>query len=316
MATDPNSMNPAKPVLRVRGLSKNYRRRVAPLARSEVVVAAEDVGIEIFAGQTLALVGRSGSGKSTVARCVTRLEKPDAGEVWLEGTDIARLGSAELRPFRRKVQMVFQDAATSMNPRFTAAEIIEEPLLIQRQGDASSRRVRAGELMQEVGLSPQWGDRAAMEFSGGQQQRLAIARALALKPDLLVLDEALSGLDLSTEAQIVNLLLDLQAAHALGLPADLARSGAGGEVGGHDRGDGWRTNRRAGTGSAGDRECQSCGNAGAGCIGAGGRGEPGGAGSRAMRYLLRRGLRAVLLAVRGVRAVFSVHGDGAGKLLR
>ena len=215
MATDPSSMNPAKPVLRVRGLSKNYRRRVAPFARSEVVVAAEDVGIEIFAGQTLALVGRSGSGKSTVARCVTRLEKPDAGEVWLEGADIARLGSAELRPFRRKVQMVFQDAATSMNPRFTAAEIIEEPLLIQRQGDASSRRVRAGELMQEVGLSPQWGDRAAMEFSGGQQQRLAIARALALKPDLLVLDEALSGLDLSTEAQIVNLLLDLQAAHAL-----------------------------------------------------------------------------------------------------
>jgi ABC-type glutathione transport system ATPase component len=183
--------------------------------RSEVVVAASDVDIDIFAGQRLALVGSSGSGKSTVARCVTRLEKPDAGHISLEGTDIARLDSRELRSFRPKLQMVFQDAATSMNPRFTAAEIIEEPLRIQRHGDNSARRTRAKELMQEVGLSPRWADRYAMDFSGGQRQRLAIARALALKPALLVLDEALSGLDLSTEAQIANLLVDLQATHSL-----------------------------------------------------------------------------------------------------
>jgi ABC-type glutathione transport system ATPase component len=216
MATNASATKPAaQPVLRVNGLSKSYRRRGVGWQRGEVIVAASEVGFEIFAGQTLALVGRSGSGKSTVARCVTRLEKPDAGHIWLEGTDITQLDSGKLRSLRPKFQMVFQDAATSMNPRFTADQVIEEPLLIQRQGSKSARRTRAEELMQEVGLSPQWADRSAMDFSGGQRQRLAIARALTLKPKLLVLDEALSGLDLSTEAQIANLLLDLQASHSL-----------------------------------------------------------------------------------------------------
>jgi peptide/nickel transport system ATP-binding protein len=216
METDDGAMKPpVQPVLRVSALSKSYRRRGGVWRRSEVVVAVSDVEFEIFAGQTLALVGSSGSGKSTVARCVTRLEKPDAGQISLEGTDITRLDSRALRSFRPKLQMVFQDAATSMNPRFTAAEVIEEPLRIQKQADKSARRTRAEELMQEVGLSPRWADRSAMDFSGGQRQRLAIARALALKPALLVLDEALSGLDLSTEAQIANLLVDLQAAHSL-----------------------------------------------------------------------------------------------------
>ena len=217
METDDGPMKPpVQPVLRVSGLSKSYRRKGAVWQRTDdVIVAASDVEFEIFAGQTLALVGSSGSGKSTVARCVTRLEKPDAGQISLEGTDIARFDSRALRSFRPKLQMVFQDAATSMNPRFTAAEVIEEPLRIQKQGDKSARRTRAEELMQEVGLSPRWADRSAMDFSGGQRQRLAIARALALKPALLVLDEALSGLDLSTEAQIANLLVDLQAARSL-----------------------------------------------------------------------------------------------------
>src|SRR5882757_575544 len=209
-------MNPvAERVLHVSGLSKSYQRKAAGWQRSDVVFAARDVEFEIFSGQTLALVGSSGSGKSTVARCVTRFEKPDSGQIWLEGMDIAQLDSRDLRPLRPRVQMVFQDASTSLNPRFSAAEVIEEPLLIQGQSDKSARRAKAKELMQEVGLSPQWADRSAMDFSGGQRQRLAIARALALKPKLLVLDEALSGLDLSTEAQIANLLLDLQAFHSL-----------------------------------------------------------------------------------------------------
>ncbi len=202
-------------MLRVRGLEKTYRRKGIWWKPSHNISAAREVELEVFAGQTLALVGRSGSGKSTVARCVTRLEKPDAGEIWLDGIDIAQLDSHALHSFRPRVQMVFQDAATSTNPRFTAAEVIEEPLLIQRESHKSARLIRAKELMQEVGLSPEWADRPATDFSGGQKQRLAIARALALKPKLLVLDEALSGLDLSIEAQIANLLLDLQASHSL-----------------------------------------------------------------------------------------------------
>jgi len=216
METDASTMKPtAERVLHVSGLNKSYRRKGAGWQRTDVVIAASEVEFEIFSGQTLALVGSSGSGKSTVARCVTRLEKPDSGQIWLEGTDIAQLNSRDLRPLRPRAQMVFQDAATSLNPRFSAADVIEEPLLIRGQSDKSARRARAKELMQEVGLSPQWADRSAMDFSGGQRQRLAIARALALKPKLLVLDEALSGLDLSTEAQIANLLLDLQSAHFL-----------------------------------------------------------------------------------------------------
>ncbi|MGA8153840.1 MAG: ATP-binding cassette domain-containing protein [Terriglobales bacterium] len=215
MATDASVIPAALPVLRVSGLCKSYRRKGAGWQRNEVIAAANQVGFEILPGQTLALVGSSGSGKSTVARCVTRIEKPDAGQICLEGTDIAQLDFRELRSLRSRLQMVFQDAATSMNPRFTASEVIEEPLLIQGQGDKSARRARAKELMQEVGLSALGADRSAMDFSGGQRQRLAIARALALKPKVLVLDEALSGLDLSTEAQIANLLLDLQASHSL-----------------------------------------------------------------------------------------------------
>ena len=214
MGTDSHTLDPGSTsFLRVRGLCKRYVR--GSTWRKRDVLAVRGVDFEISVGKTLGLVGSSGSGKSTVARCVTRLERPDAGEIWIEGVDIAQLGSRELFPFRAQIQMIFQDAATSMNPRFSAAEIIEEPLLIQGRGNHPERGSRARELMDEVGLSPNWADRSAMEFSGGQRQRLAIARALALTPKLLVLDEALSGLDLSTQAQIANLLLDLQAAHSL-----------------------------------------------------------------------------------------------------
>src|SRR6266704_3814419 len=215
METDAHTAGNSLPFLRVCGLTKHYVRRSGILRGRVPVAAVQGVDFEIPPGKTLALVGSSGSGKSTVARCVTRLEKPDVGQIWMGGTDISWLGNRDLRPYRSEIQMIFQDAVTSMNPRLSAAQVIEEPLLIQGRGSKEDRRSRAQEMMSEVGLAPNSADRSVMEFSGGQRQRLAIARALALQPKLLVLDEALSGLDLSTEAQITNLLLDLQA--ALGL---------------------------------------------------------------------------------------------------
>jgi peptide/nickel transport system ATP-binding protein len=215
MGTDGCIARNSLPFLRVCGLTKHYVRRSGIWRKRISIAAVRSVDFEIAAGKTLALVGSSGSGKSTVARCVTRLERPDAGQIWVGGADISRLGNRDLRRFRSEIQMIFQDAVTSMNRRFSAAQIIEEPLLIQGRGSKEERRRLAQELMSEVGLSPNSADRSVMEFSGGQRQRLAIARALALQPKLLVLDEALSGLDLSTEAQITNLLLELQAAHSL-----------------------------------------------------------------------------------------------------
>ena len=205
------------PMLRVDGLSKRYVR--GGLWRNRAAVAAaENIHLEIHEGKTLALVGQSGSGKSTVARCVANLEKPDHGTIWIDGRDVTtrrgRQRSREGLLLRNRVQMVFQDAVASMNPRLTALEVVEEPLLIMGL-EASLRKQAAQTVVREVGLPAEWLGRRVMEFSGGQRQRLAIARALVARPRLLVLDEALTGLDLSTQAQIANLLLDLQAAHGL-----------------------------------------------------------------------------------------------------
>jgi ABC-type glutathione transport system ATPase component len=180
-----------------------------------VIDALSDVDLEIMPGCLTALVGESGSGKSTLASCLALLEKPDRGGIWFEGNEVSRCDPPELAALRPKIQMVFQDSAGALNPRFSAAQIIAEPLEIQGREAGKSLRRRACELMEEVGLSPDWADRRPLQFSGGQRQRLAIARAIALKPAFLILDESLSGLDLSTQAQILNLLLDLQDAHAL-----------------------------------------------------------------------------------------------------
>ena len=209
MSREPESQNA---FLRVSGLAKRYVR--GGLWRERVVEAVRGVDFEIAAGRTLALVGESGSVKSTVARCVALLEKSDAGQIWIGDTDIASLSLSALLPWRTQVQMVFQDAVTSMNPRFTAAEAVEEPLLIMGK-DEALRRETVRSSVNEVGLSVDGIERSVMQFSGGQRQRLAIARALTVRPKLLVLDEALTGLDLSTQGQIANLLLDLQAAHSL-----------------------------------------------------------------------------------------------------
>jgi ABC-type glutathione transport system ATPase component len=201
--------------LRVCRLSKCYRLEGKFWRGQREVRAANEASFEIEPGKTLALVGSSGSGKSTLARCVTRLEKPDEGEIWLGDTDIAQLSLRELGPIRSRIQMIFQDPIMSMNPRMSALQVIEEPLLIQRRGTPVNRRMRAAELMSEVGLSADWLDRRITEFSGGQRQRIAIARALIIEAKCLVLDEALSGLDLATQTQIADLLVQLQAAHLL-----------------------------------------------------------------------------------------------------
>ena len=203
------------PALRVVGLSKTYTRRDRLGRTRRSVLAVDGISFDISRGKTLALIGSSGSGKSTVARCISRLETPDEGEIWIGDTDIARLQARHLKDFRMRIQMIFQDAATAINPRFSAEQVIEEPLLFQERVTRNERRAIIQGLMREVGLRPDWAARGAHNFSGGQKQRLAIARALAVNPEILILDEALTGLDLSTQAQMANLLLDLQARHAL-----------------------------------------------------------------------------------------------------
>jgi ABC-type glutathione transport system ATPase component len=215
MANEGTARAPKTALLRATALSKHYAQRGSFARKQFTVDALRDVELEVAPQSLTALVGGSGSGKSTLARCLALLEKPDAGEIWFEGESIALGNAQQLARLRPKIQLVFQDSAGALNPRFSAEQIVAEPLEIQRRETGPRLRERALELMKEVGLSPDWAHRRPLEFSGGQRQRLAIARAIALKPTFLILDESLSGLDLSTQAQILNLLLDLQAAHSL-----------------------------------------------------------------------------------------------------
>ena len=205
----------SEPLLEARAVCKQYRQRGALSRKIFAVNALTDVNLEIHAGSITALVGESGSGKSTLASCLAMLESPDRGEIWFEGDEISRWNSRRLATLRPKIQIVLQAAAAALNPGFTAAEIIGEPLEIQHRESGPRLRVRVCELMEEVGLKADWADRLPHKFSGGQRQRLAIARAIALKPACLILDESLSGLDLSTQAQIIDLLLELQKVHSL-----------------------------------------------------------------------------------------------------
>jgi peptide/nickel transport system ATP-binding protein len=213
----PDRATPPGEFVRVRGLTKRYVRG-GLWRRASPVTAVNHVDLDIRAGTTLALVGESGSGKSTVARCLAGLERPDSGEIRIGDTNIAnRSARSSLREralVRESVQLVFQDPTTSMNSRFTAAQVVEEPLQVMGI-DSAARKQIVDATVHEVGLTSRWLNRSIMQFSGGQRQRLAIARALVVRPKLLVLDEALTGLDLSTQAQIANLLLDLQSAHSL-----------------------------------------------------------------------------------------------------
>jgi ABC-type glutathione transport system ATPase component len=191
-----------EPLLEVRGVTKRY----APTQQH----ALGGVDLSLEAGRILGLVGPSGSGKSTLARVVAMFEEPDAGEVLLGGCNLREADVRRRRTMRAEVQLIFQDAAASLNPRFTAREIVSEPLEIQGRGTAESRRRTAREWLERVGLGSGSAGKRALEFSGGERQRLAIARALILEPKLLILDESLSGLDLSLQAEIGSLLCDLQ----------------------------------------------------------------------------------------------------------
>jgi ABC-type glutathione transport system ATPase component len=199
------------PLLAVRGLTLRYRRRALVGNGKDEVLALNDVSLDLHAGKTLALIGSSGSGKSSLARCIVLLEKPESGEVLFGGKNLLCLGVAERREASRAMQMVFQDSAAAMNPAFTVAEILEEPLIIHKLARSSAEKThRLRALLQNVELSENVLHKRPLELSGGQRHRVAIARALAPEPEMLILDEALSALDLSTQGQIANLLLDLQ----------------------------------------------------------------------------------------------------------
>jgi len=199
------------PLLDVRHLTKEFEQRRLLWGPRRVTHAVRDVSFTIDEGQTFGLVGESGSGKTTTGRCILRLIEPTSGEVRFRGEDVLTYSREELRLVRRHMQIVFQDPYSSLNPRMRARQIVEEPLIIHKQGTRVERRERVAELFRLVGLDPAHLERYPHQFSGGQRQRIGLARALALNPSLIIADEPVSALDVSIQAQVVNLLTDLQA---------------------------------------------------------------------------------------------------------
>jgi peptide/nickel transport system ATP-binding protein len=219
-----------QPLLKVENLAKRYAKWSLAGAWEELL-ALDGVSFTILQGTTLAVVGESGSGKSTLASCLACLESPTAGSIWFEGKDIVRLAESARRHVRPQIQLIFQDPASSLNSKWSVLDILLEPLILQRKFNSEEMNRRAYSLLERVGLSRDILDRPPSELSGGQRQRLAIARALALEPKLLILDEALSALDCSVQAQIANLLMELQSSlgmtylfvtHDLAMAAHLA----------------------------------------------------------------------------------------------
>lgn len=199
------------PLLKVEGLVRHFVARRSVFGRPTATVKAVDgIDLTLRAGQTLALVGESGCGKSTVGRLILRLIEPTAGKVQFDGCDVLKLNASELRAFRRKVQIVFQDPYASLNPRMTVQQILAEPLALHGIAPPARRNDRVAELLSLVGLDARFAPRYPHELSGGQRQRIAIARALAVEPKLIVCDEPVSALDVSIRSQILNLLSDLQ----------------------------------------------------------------------------------------------------------
>jgi ABC-type oligopeptide transport system ATPase subunit len=199
------------PLVEVSHLVKTFTRNAGWLRPATRVAAVDDVSFSIDQGETFGLVGESGSGKTTTGRCMLRLIEPSSGEVRFRGEDVLAFPKRRLRLARRDMQIVFQDPYSSLNPRMRARAIVEEPLIIHRLGARAERRARVAELFDLVGLNPAHLDRYPRQFSGGQRQRIGLARALALNPSFVILDEPVSALDVSVQAQVINLLMDLQA---------------------------------------------------------------------------------------------------------
>src|SRR6476661_10383587 len=207
----PRTRGTVAPLLSVRGLVKHFPIKHGVFGRvSGQVRAVDGVSFDVAAGETLALVGESGCGKSTTGRAILRLIEPTSGSVRFAGQDVLALGASELRALRRQMQIVFQDPFSSLNPRMSIGAIVREGLTIHKLAEGSAADARVKQLLEEVGLRPEYASRYPHEFSGGQRQRVGIARALSVEPKFIVCDEPVSALDVSVQAQVVNLLQDLQ----------------------------------------------------------------------------------------------------------
>jgi peptide/nickel transport system ATP-binding protein/oligopeptide transport system ATP-binding protein len=199
------------PLLDVRHLVKHFVRKHGLFRAPSIVRAVDDVSFTIEEGEMFGLVGESGSGKSTTGRCILRLIEPSSGDVLFKGENVLQFSRPRMRAARRDMQIVFQDPYSSLNPRMRVGDIVEEPLIIHKLGTKAQRRERVAELFRLVGLDADYVQRYPHQFSGGQRQRIGIARALALNPALIIADEAVSALDVSIQAQVVSLLMDLKA---------------------------------------------------------------------------------------------------------
>jgi len=200
-----------RPLVEVRSLVKHFSVEKS----DDLVRAVDDISFDIFSGETLGLVGESGCGKSTVGRCLIRLHEPTSGDILFEGKNLVGLPKHDMQQLRREMQIIFQDPYASLNPRMSIRSIVAEPLKIHGMSDRNERKERVADLLNKVGLDPAYMNRYPHEFSGGQRQRIGIARALALNPKLIICDEPVSALDVSVQAQVVNLLQDLQSEFGL-----------------------------------------------------------------------------------------------------
>ncbi|HMG69990.1 MAG TPA: oligopeptide/dipeptide ABC transporter ATP-binding protein [Gemmatimonadaceae bacterium] len=209
-------MNGTAPLVSIRNLRKEFPIRKGVLSRQVgAVKAVNDVSFDVARGETLGVVGESGCGKTTTGRAILRLIEPTSGDIRFEGRDVRAMGTSELRALRREMQIIFQDPVSSLNPRMTVGAIIREGLTIHKLAEGAAADARVRQLLQEVGLRPEYSNRYPHEFSGGQRQRIGIARALSVEPKFIVCDEPVSALDVSVQAQVINLLEDLQRDHDL-----------------------------------------------------------------------------------------------------